>query len=167
MLESARPELEGYPLKEATQPPHLARFDSFEVNLRSGELSKNGRKIRLREQSFLVLAMLLERPGEVVTRQEIQQRLWPNDTVVEFENSINAAIMRLRAALRDSAEQPRYVETMARRGYRWKASVVWTEPLPAQVEATALPLAPPPRDSPDSHLIGKKVSHYRVLEVLG
>src|SRR5215475_4051759 len=75
--------------------------------------------------------------------------------------------MRLRAALRDSAEQPRYVETIARRGYRWKASVVWTEPPSVQVQATALPLAPPPTDSPDSYLIGKKVSHYRVLEVLG
>ena len=107
-------------VKEAAQSPYLARFDSFEVNLRSGELSKNGERIRLPEQSFQILVMLLERPGEVITRQEIQQRLWPNDTVVEFETSINAAIWRLRAALGDSAEQPRYVETLARRGYRFK-----------------------------------------------
>jgi eukaryotic-like serine/threonine-protein kinase len=154
-------------LKEGAQSPYLARFDSFEVNLRSGELSKNGKRIRLREQSFQVLAMLLERPGEVVTRQEIQQRLWPNDTVVEFENSINSVIKRLRTALRDSTERPRYVETLARRGYRWKASVVWTEPEPREAQAPARPLVSRPIDPPASHLIAKKVSHYRVLEILG
>jgi len=154
-------------VKEVAQSAYLARFDSFEVNLRSGELSNNGKRIRLQEQSFQVLAMLLERPGEVVTRQEIQQRLWPNDTVVEFENSISAAIRRLRVALGDSAERPRYVETLARRGYRWKASVVWTEPLPTESQAPVPPPVSPPIDSPASHLIGKKVSHYRVLEILG
>jgi len=145
----------------------LARFDSFEVNLRSGELSKNGERIKLPEQSFQMLAMLLERPGEVIARQEIQQRLWPNDTVVEFENSINAVIRRLRVALGDSSEQPRYVETLARRGYRWKASVVWTEPPTREAQAPAPRMVSQPMNSPASHLIGKKVSHYRVLEILG
>jgi len=154
-------------VKEAAQSSYLARFDLFEVNPRSGELSKNGERIRLREQSFQVLAMLLERPGEVITRQEIQQRLWPNDTVVEFENSINAAIRRLRAALGDSSEEPRYVETLARRGYRFKASVVWTESQPREAQAAAPRMVSPPVDSPASHLIGKRVSHYRVLEILG
>ena len=153
-------------MNEAPQSPYLARFESFEVNLRSGELSKNGERIRLPEQSFQVLALLLERPGEVVTRQEIQQRLWPNDTVVEFEISINAVIRRLRTALGDSAEQPRYVETLARRGYRFKAPVVWTEPLPREAQATG-PRVSPPIDLPAPLLIGKKVSHYRVLEILG
>jgi DNA-binding winged helix-turn-helix (wHTH) protein len=81
-----------------------------------------------------MLAMLLKRPGEVITRQEIQQRLWPNDTVVEFETSINSAVRRLRGALGDSAEQPRYIETLVRRGYRWKTSVVWTTPLPTEAQ---------------------------------
>jgi len=154
-------------VKEAAQSPYLARFDSFEVNLRSGELSKNGERIRLPEQSFQILTLLLERPGEVIIRQEIQQRLWPNGTVVEFETSINAVIRRLRAALGDSAEQPRYVETLARRGYRFKAPVEWAALLLSEAQANALPITPPPVDSPASHLIGKKVSHYRALEILG
>ena len=98
------------------------------MNLRSEELCKNGDKIKVPGQSFRILAMLLERPGEVVMRQEIQKRLWPDDTVVEFENSISAAIKRLRTALGDSAEQPRYIETLARRGYRWMIPVQWVEP---------------------------------------
>ena len=77
-------------MKDEAQAVHLIRFEAFEVNLRSGELRKNGSKVKLPEQSFQILAMLLERPGEVVLRPEIQKRLWPNDTVVEFENSINA-----------------------------------------------------------------------------
>jgi len=154
-------------VKEAAQSPYLARFESFEVNLRSGELRKNGERIRLPEQSFQILAMLLERRGEVVTRQEIQNRLWPNDTVVEFENSINAAIKRLRVALGDSAEQPSYIETLARRGYRWKVSVEWTEPPPLEAQAPAAPTVALPAESSASHLIGKRVSHYRVLDILG
>ena len=123
--------------------------------------------MRLPEQSFQILAMLLERPGEVVSRQEIQKRLWPNDTVVEFENSINAAIKRLRVALSDSADQPRYIETLARRGYRWQVAVDWIEPGPAQpAAAISAPIEPPAANSA-SHLLGKKVSHYRVLEILG
>jgi TolB-like protein/DNA-binding winged helix-turn-helix (wHTH) protein/Tfp pilus assembly protein PilF len=97
---------------------HLVRFGVFEVDLRAGELRKQGVKLRLPEQSFQILAMLLEHPGELVTREEIQDRLWPNDTIVEFENSINAAVRRLRLALGDSADEPRFVETLARRGYR-------------------------------------------------
>ena len=97
---------------------HLVRFGVFEVDLRAGELRKQGVKLRLPEQSFQILAMLLEHPGELVTREEIQKRLWPDDTIVEFENSISAAVRRLRLALDDSADEPRFVETMARRGYR-------------------------------------------------
>ena len=141
----------------------LTRFGPYEVDVRSGELRREGEKVRLPEQSFQVLAMLLERPRELVTRQEIQKRLWPNDTVVEFENSINAAIKRLRLALEDSADKPRYVETLARRGYRWMTSV-------EQVEAPSSQPSPPPSPKAEPSpavLIGKKVSHYRVLEVLG
>ena len=154
-------------MNEAIHPPYLAHFECFEVNLRSGELCKNGVRIKLAEQSFQILAMLLERAGEVVTRQEIQKRLWPNDTVVEFENSINAAIKRLRVALGDSAEHPRYIETLARRGYRWKMPVEWSVPPPAEPQARVAPIDTPSDDSSASHLIGKRVSHYRVLEVLG
>src|SRR5580700_10959259 len=93
-------------------------FGAFELDVRAGELRKLGVKIRLQEQPFRVLLMLLERPGEVVLREEIRKRLWPNDTIVEFAPSINAAIQRLRDALGDSADEPRYVETVARRGYR-------------------------------------------------
>jgi len=146
--------------------PYLARFESFEVNLLSGELYKNREKLKLPEQSFRILAMLLERPGEVVLRQEIQKKLWPNDTVVEFESSINSAIKKLRLALGDSAEKPRYIETLARRGYRWIVPVEWTEATPVKLQApdvTAAPQPPPPA----SYLIGKRVSHYRVLEIIG
>src|SRR6202022_4511997 len=115
----ANPRLQVISVKEVVHSQRLIRFECFEVNLRSGELRRGGEKIKLPEQSFQILAMLLERRGEVVMRSEIQKRLWPNDTVVEFENSINAAVKRLRLALRDSADQPRYIETLARRGYRW------------------------------------------------
>jgi TolB-like protein/DNA-binding winged helix-turn-helix (wHTH) protein/Tfp pilus assembly protein PilF len=88
------------------------------VELRAGELRKQGVKVKLPDQSFQILAMLLEHPGELVAREDIQKKLWPDDTIVEFENSISAAIRRLRLALGDSADNPRFVETLARRGYR-------------------------------------------------
>jgi len=100
----------------------VVRFGTFELELRARELHKNGLKIHLPEQSVQILAMLLERPGEVVTRDEIQAKLWPDDTIVEFDHSINAAVKRLRQALGDSADNPRYVETLARRGYRFIAA---------------------------------------------
>src|ERR1700720_3039109 len=95
------------------------RFGPFELDLRAGELRKEGRSIRLQEQPFQILRMLLESPGDVVLREEIRSRLWANGAVVEFEHSIHAAVKRLRDALRDSADKPRYVETIARRGYRF------------------------------------------------
>jgi eukaryotic-like serine/threonine-protein kinase len=97
----------------------LLRFDGFEVDLAAGRLFKAGSRIRLREQSFQVLAMLLERPGEVVTREDLRRRLWPTDVFIDFENSLNAAVARLREALGDSAERPRFVETLPKRGYRF------------------------------------------------
>lgn len=110
-------------VSETAPMPRHARFESFEVNLSTGELRRNGEKVKLPEQSFQVLAMLLAKPGELVPRQQIQQRLWPSNTVVEFENSINAAVKNLRIALGDSADQPRYIETLPRRGYRFIACV--------------------------------------------
>jgi cholera toxin transcriptional activator len=101
----------------------IVRFGLFEVDLSAGELRKNGVRIRLQEQPFQVLAFLLERPAEVVTREELRQKLWPADTFVDFDHSLNTAVNKLREALGDSASSPRYVETLARRGYRFLASV--------------------------------------------
>jgi serine/threonine protein kinase len=154
-------------VKEEAQAAQVIRFDSFEVNLRSGELWKSGEKVKLPEQSFQILTMLLERPGEVVLRDEIQKRLWPNDTVVEFEHSINSAIKRLRVALGDSADHPRYVETLARRGYRWMVPVEWVEANSAGLRAPAPHSLVPQAASAAGSLLGKRVSHYRVLEILG
>jgi eukaryotic-like serine/threonine-protein kinase len=153
-------------VNEAIDSPSLARFESFEVNLRLGKLYKNGEKVKLPEQSFQILAMLLERRGEVVLRSEIQKRLWPNDTVVEFENSINSAIKKLRLALGDVAANPRYIETLAKRGYCWKGSVEWVEPGPAKPQVPAA-LTSPQAQPVYTYLVGKRVSHYRVLEILG
>ncbi len=99
------------------------RFGVFELDLRAGELRRNGIKVKLQEQPFQILAQLLETPGEVVTREQLRDRLWPADTFVDFDHSLNAAIRRLRDALRDSAENPTFVETVARRGYRFLAPV--------------------------------------------
>lgn len=95
------------------------RFGAFEADLRSGELRKDGFKIKLEGQPFLVLAVLLKRPGQLVTREELQKELWPDETFVDFEQGINAAVKRLRLALEDSAEKPRFIETLPRRGYRF------------------------------------------------
>ena len=101
----------------------IARFGVFELDLSAGELRKSGVKLRLQGQPFQVLALLLERAGEVVTREELQQKLWPSDTFVDFDHSLNTAINKVREALGDSASSPRYVETLARRGYRFIAPV--------------------------------------------
>src|SRR2546425_1898811 len=101
----------------------VIRFGTFEADLRAGELRRNGIKIRLQEQPFQVLAMLLERPGEIVTREELRSRLWPADTFVDFDHGLNAAVKRLRDALGDSAENPRFIETLSRRGYRFLAPI--------------------------------------------
>src|SRR5580658_7515986 len=102
---------------------NVVRFEVFEVDLRAQELYKAGRKIKLQIQPFQVLAMLLERPGEVVTRDEMQKRLWPADTFVDFDHSLNSAIKKLRAVLGDSPDNSRYIETIPRVGYRFIAPV--------------------------------------------
>src|SRR5580700_8206825 len=99
------------------------RFGVFELDLRAGELRKHGLQVRLQEQPFQILVMLLEHPGEVVTREELQKKLWPEDTFVDFDHGLNKAISKIREALGDSAESPRFVETVARRGYRFLAEV--------------------------------------------
>jgi len=101
----------------------IIRFSTFEVNLQTGELRQRGQKVKLQEQPFQVLTALLERPGELVTREELRSKLWPSDTFVDFDHSLNAAIKRLRDALGESADAPVFIETMARRGYRFIAPV--------------------------------------------
>ena len=119
----------------ATQAPTVRRFGSFEVDLRSGELRKNGIRLRLAGQPFQVLAVLVERPGEVVTREELHSKLWPSDTFVDFDHGLNNTIARIREVLDDSSDTPRYVETIPRRGYRFIAPVSDSRP----VESPVLP----------------------------
>ncbi len=148
--------------------PHVVRFGDFEVNLRARELRKNGTSTRLPEQSIKILGMLLDQPGDVVLREEIRKKLWPNGTAVEFDQGINAAMKRLRQALSDSADTPRYIETLARRGYRWIAPIKSSEPSPETPSGSVV--AHSQSDAKEQHignLIGKRVSHYRVLEVIG
>ena len=104
------------------------RFDAYQVDLRTGELRKHGRKIRLAGRPFQILALLLERPGELLTRKELQERLWSADTFVDFEHGVNAAIQTLRRALCDSHKKPRFIETLPRRGYRFIAAVEGMQP---------------------------------------
>jgi TolB-like protein/DNA-binding winged helix-turn-helix (wHTH) protein/lipopolysaccharide biosynthesis regulator YciM len=121
------------------------RFGDFDFDPTSGELHKDGLKVRLQEQPFQILTLLLKRPGEVVTREEVRQALWPGDTFVDFDVGLNSAIKRLRDALSDSAENPRFVETLPRRGYRFIAPLEPRPgPAPATPETPPRP-APPPR----------------------
>src|SRR5882757_8518433 len=101
----------------------ILRFGVFEVDVRAGELRKQGIRIKLQEQPFHVLTVLLQRPGEVVTREELRSENWSADTFVDFDNSLNTAINKLREALGDSADSPRFIETLPRRGYRFIVQV--------------------------------------------
>ena len=159
--------------------PNRVRFGSFELDFRSGELRPlepvtGMRTIVLQEQPFQVLRLLIERNGEVATREEIRKNLWPNDTAVDFNHSINVAIGTLRRVLRDSAEDPKYIETVARRGYRLIAPTEWVttadelssnEAGPRTTTAATEPSRPTTWEG--GGLIGRKVLHYRVLEVIG
>jgi DNA-binding winged helix-turn-helix (wHTH) protein/predicted Ser/Thr protein kinase len=133
------------------------RFNDFELDVRAFELRREGSRLRLQEQPLRILTALLERPGEVVSREEIRKRLWPNDTVVEVSHGINAAVQRLREALGESAENPRYIETLARRGYRFIAPVEVGLKTPSDPAPDGAGETPPPSE----------VSHFRVLERLG
>lgn len=122
--------------------PAILRFDLYALDLRAGELYKSGRKIKLQEQPFQILAMLLERPGEVVTREEMRERLWSGDTFVDFEHSLNTAIKKIRHALNDEAEKPRFIETLRRRGYRFTGTLTETVSSPAASTSPAPPSQP-------------------------
>jgi len=127
--------------------PSVVRFGVYELDLRAGELRKSGLKIKLQDQPLQILAMLLERPGEIVTREELQKRLWPQDTFVDFDLSLNSAVKKLRQALGDDSENPRFVETLYRRGYRFIGSVnggaVTEEPTPVPEANVVQPPARP------------------------
>jgi Tol biopolymer transport system component/DNA-binding winged helix-turn-helix (wHTH) protein len=137
---------------------HRARFGPFEVDLHTHELWKFGTRLKLVGQPFEILAVLLSRPGELVTREELRQRLWPSDTFVDFNHGLNAAVNKLRSALGDLAEAPRYVETLPRRGYRFVATIEWvnakpTDTKPALSAVITAPMPPaeiaaPQADSP-------------------
>ncbi len=121
LIVAASPVINSRPMAEGNRK--TIRFGLYEVDPPSGELRKNGAKVRLQEQPFQVLLALLERPGEVVTREDLRLRLWPADTFVDFDHSLNTAINKLRDALGDTAANPRFIETLARRGYRFIAPV--------------------------------------------
>ena len=120
----------------------IVRFGTFEADLASGELRKNGVRVRLQEQPFQVLVALLERAGEMVAREDLRQRLWPSDTFVDFDHSLNTAVNKLREALGDTAASPRFVQTVARRGYRFIAPVEVVEG--SATESTSSPTANTP-----------------------
>src|SRR5205085_6146646 len=107
----------------ATSSQPVVRFGRFEVDVRSGELRKNGLKVKLQEQPFQMLCMLLQRPGELVSREELCLKLWPSGTFVDFEHSLNTSVKKLREALGDDAENPRLVESLQRRGHGFVAPV--------------------------------------------
>src|SRR6266850_1282623 len=126
-----------------TQSPTILRFGVFEVDLRAGEVRKQGTRIRLQEQPFHVLTLLLQRPGEVVTREELRAQLWPSDTFVDFDNGMNTSINKLREALGDSADNPRFIETLPRRGYRFIAPVTGVDGTARETATGARATAPP------------------------
>jgi TolB-like protein/DNA-binding winged helix-turn-helix (wHTH) protein/Flp pilus assembly protein TadD len=138
-------------MQENQQRDGRLRFGVFDVDVRAGELRKHGLRVRLQEQPFQILAMLLEHPGQVVTREELQKKLWPADTFVDFDHGLNKAVNKIRDALGDSAESPRFVETVARRGYRFLAEVKAADAAPGQSPHVAPPPVPAAetRDRPD------------------
>ncbi|HEY7330058.1 MAG TPA: protein kinase [Gemmataceae bacterium] len=145
----------------ASNTARSAQFGAFRLDLRALELTKGRTRIRVPEQSLQILAMLLESPGEIVSREEVQARLWPNGTIVEFEHSINAAINRLRMALGDSADKPRFIETLPRRGYRF------IFPLEPASDRLAEAGSPCQEYHASGDLVGQKISHFRVLAKVG
>ena len=120
----------------------IVRFGLFEADMEQRELRKSGVRFKLHDQPFQILILLIERAGEVVTREEIRQRLWPGNTFVEFDNGLNVAVTKLRAALSDDAESPRFIETVPRHGYRFVAPVAVTSNIVAESAPAEKPKAP-------------------------
>src|SRR5215813_337380 len=142
----------GFPVKSGASRSRTYRFAGFELDPRSGELLKEGRRLRLQEQPFQVLRLLLGNAGEVVTRDELREKLWPKDTFVDFDHGLNNAVNRLRDLLNDSSEKPRYIETLPRRGYRFIAPVKANgsaEHLPGSTVVNGLPTPQEARNADD------------------
>src|SRR6266478_3753827 len=154
--------------EESTNLVERVRFGTFELNVRTGELVSIGTepvepgsgKVLLREQPFRILRILVERQGQMVTRREIRQILWPNDTFVDYERSINVAMAILRKALADDADRPKYIETLARRGYRLIAPVEWQESTADIPKVEALQTSTPLPANRNGGLTGTRISHY-------
>jgi len=143
------------------------RFAGFELDLQTGELSDGHARSMLQHQPFHIMRLLIEADGQLVEHEEIRKKLWPNDTVVEFDHSINAAIKNLRRVLGDSADAPRYIETLPRRGYRLMVPTEWIKQPTSNGEIAAPEMAATAQRDSAAGLVGRKVSHYRVLEVIG
>ena len=155
-------------MNDSNARPRVWRFGVFEVDLRAAELRKQGLRIKLHGQPFQILAMLLERAGEPVTRAEIREKLWPEDTYVDFEHSINTAVKRLREALGDDTERPRYIETLPRRGYRFLGPVEAVAPAPSAAISAAAVSPPAAEAAPDDVGAGANGRHnWRQLEIAG
>jgi DNA-binding winged helix-turn-helix (wHTH) protein len=157
-------------MESSGQKAAVLKFGAYEADLRSGELRKHGLRIKIQEKPFQILALLLERPGEVVTREELRQRLWPADTFVDFDHGLNSAINKLRDALGDTAANPRFIETLARRGYRFIGPIAAEGG--TQATATAAPALetptpiPAPANYPDEELPRAPRSVVRLLFAL-
>src|SRR6185437_6898870 len=134
--------------------PHYLRFGTFEIDVPAGELRKSGVKLKLQDQPYQILFILVEYAGEIVTREELREQLWPADTFVDFDHSLNAAVKRLRDALGESAESPLYIETLARRGYRFIQPIQSIAEEPSRLDAS-------PRTSRKVHL------HPAIYTVIG
>src|SRR5690348_10331622 len=134
------------------------RFGLFETDVAKGTLTRNGIRVKLQDQPFRVLILLLERPGEIVTREELRQSLWPEGTYVDFDGSLNVILKRLRAALDDDPENPRFVQTVPRRGYRFIAPVAVETPEPASEQT--LRDAPLPIESPQSSAQASEIAAF-------
>jgi cholera toxin transcriptional activator len=139
------------PSTPASGKSKIAQFGSFEFDLEARELRKDGRRRRAQDQPIAVLAVLIDQPGTVITREDLRARLWPADTFVDFDHSLNTAVNKLREALGDSASNPRFIETVAKRGYRFVAEVQWSVgPQPAE-SAIAVAAAHSPSELPKAH----------------
>jgi len=144
-------------MAEGVQHGARIRFGDYEADLRAGELRKHGRRLRLTGRPMQILALLLERPGELLTRQELREKLWPADTFVDFEHSVNTAVQALRQALGDSPKKPRFIETLPRRGYRFIAQTAKVALEDRPVDSSPAPRAAPAAEplAPPSPLVGQ------------
>ena len=151
------------PSPEIGRKTRIARFGVFEADLDARELRKQGRRIRLQDQPFAVLAILIERPGVVLSREDIRQKIWQADTFVDFDHSLNTAVNKIRETLGDSAGSPRFVETVARRGYRFLGEVSWEGSPAPQVVASQSNIPAP--ELPNAHR-GLTRSLFALIQIM-